>query len=53
MGRSVTISLTCCELADIYIALTIAIDIFGRRDLAETRSRIAEVLYRECGEMAR
>jgi len=50
LGRSVTVSLTCGELADIYMALTVAVDLLGKRDLAETRSKIADILYENCRE---
>ena len=48
VGKVVPVSLSCYELADIFMALTIAVDILGKHDLGETRKKIAEVLRKEC-----
>ena len=48
MARSVAISLTCDELADIYMALSITIEIFGKHDLLEIRDKIAKMLSEKC-----
>ena len=53
VGRLIPVSLSCYELADIYIALTIAVDIFGKHDLTETRRKIAEIFYRECRDIVK
>ena len=47
MIKSITISLTCDELSDIYMALNIVVSVFGKRDLVEIRNRIAKKLS-EC-----
>jgi len=51
--KVVQVSLSCYELADIYIALTIAVDIFGKHDLTETRRKVAEIFYRECRDIVK
>ena len=50
-GRLIPVFLSCTELADIYMALSIIIDVFDKRDLVETRKKIAEVFYERCREM--
>ena len=46
--KDVSISLTCNELADIYMALNIVIKVFGKHDLVSTRNKIAKVLLEKC-----
>ena len=48
--RSVSVSLSCDELLDIYMALSVMIEVFGKCDLVEIRNKIAEILSKCQGD---
>ncbi len=47
----VDVKLSCSELGDIYMALSILVDLLGKHDLSKTRDRIAKI-YEKCREEA-